>query len=147
MSKLPWYNEGLNFKCTGCGQCCTGAPGYVWITDDDIKKIAAHLNLTIEDFKGQYVRNVDGLKSLIEKSNFDCIFLKENKCTIYHLRPAQCRTYPWWPGILESKERWLQTARHCEGIDPNAPKVPFEEIETNRKIYEQDRFSSDLSLT
>ena len=21
----PWYKDGLRFKCTGCGDCCTGA--------------------------------------------------------------------------------------------------------------------------
>ena len=20
----PWYKDGLRFKCTGCGDCCTG---------------------------------------------------------------------------------------------------------------------------
>ena len=30
-----WYaEEGLAFECTGCGDCCTGAPGYVWVIRD-----------------------------------------------------------------------------------------------------------------
>ena len=24
----PWYQDGLQFRCTRCGNCCTGAPGY-----------------------------------------------------------------------------------------------------------------------
>ena len=27
-----WYRDGLRFECTRCGACCTGAPGYVWVT-------------------------------------------------------------------------------------------------------------------
>jgi len=27
-NKEPWYKDGLKFSCSGCGDCCTGAPGY-----------------------------------------------------------------------------------------------------------------------
>ena len=30
----PWYADGLPFTCTQCGDCCTGDPGYVWVTDE-----------------------------------------------------------------------------------------------------------------
>ena len=32
----PWYKDGLGFQCTQCGDCCTGAPGYVWINAAEI---------------------------------------------------------------------------------------------------------------
>ena len=31
----PWYAEGLRFKCTQCGGCCTGGPGFVWFDEDE----------------------------------------------------------------------------------------------------------------
>ena len=31
----PWYAEGLKFTCSQCGNCCTGGPGYVWISKGD----------------------------------------------------------------------------------------------------------------
>lgn len=126
----PWYKEGLRFKCTGCGQCCTGAPGYVWVTDEEIEAIANHLKVDIIDFHRRYVRQVGNRKSLLEDPrSYDCIFLKENKCQIYSLRPKQCRTFPWWVHNLETEAQWQEAARHCEGINhPNAPVVPFETI-------------------
>lgn len=33
---LPWYAPGLSFTCTQCGNCCTGEPGVVWVSDEEI---------------------------------------------------------------------------------------------------------------
>src|SRR5207248_8895996 len=35
----PWYQDGLAFTCTRCGKCCTGEPGFVWVTDDELAAI------------------------------------------------------------------------------------------------------------
>ena len=37
----PWYQQGLKFHCLGCGDCCTGEPGYVWVTKAEIAALAA----------------------------------------------------------------------------------------------------------
>ena len=37
----PWFREGLKFACTGCGDCCTGEPGYVWVNKAEIEAMAA----------------------------------------------------------------------------------------------------------
>src|SRR4029077_20051887 len=95
-----WYAKGLRFKCTECGQCCTGGPGYVWITDQEIEEMSQFLALTREAFLKQYTRQVGERIALLERlsleGNYDCIFLKNRKCTLYKVRPKQCRTYPWW---------------------------------------------------
>lgn len=31
-SEKPWYSDGLNFKCTGCGKCCRW-PGQVFCSE------------------------------------------------------------------------------------------------------------------
>ena len=46
MSKKPWYADGLQFECTQCGDCCTGAPGYVWVNKSEIEALAAEGQLT-----------------------------------------------------------------------------------------------------
>lgn len=133
----PWFKHGLNFKCTECGQCCTGSPGYVWVGDDEIKLMAEHLKISVSEFARRYLRRVGNRWSLIElaKQNFDCIFLKDKKCQIYSVRPKQCRTFPWWPHHLQSKEAWMAAAEYCEGIRQEAPVVPLETIETQLNIY------------
>jgi uncharacterized protein len=131
---MSWYKKGLRFECTGCGQCCTGAPGYVWLSAQEIDDISAHLKISKEEFMRRYTRNVFGRYSLIEdRATFDCVFLKDKKCQIYHVRPKQCRTFPWWKENLESSASWKEVAERCEGIDrPDAPVVPFEKIESEK---------------
>lgn len=128
----PWFKAGLRFKCTGCGQCCTGAPGFVWLEEAEVLAIAAHLGLTEEAFRQAYVRQVENRLSLIEKASadgFDCIFLKHNRCQIYEVRPQQCRTYPWWLHNLTNKAVWEAMAKECEGVNhPDAPLIPMETI-------------------
>lgn len=137
----PWYADGLSFECTGCGQCCTGSPGYIWVNEEEIEQIAEFLNLTLQEFAQRYLRRVKGHFSLLElPKSYDCIFLKDNKCQIYSVRPTQCRTYPWWPRNLKSKEDWQEAARFCEGIRPNAPTVPLETIENQRLLQEEAYF-------
>lgn len=129
-SLLPWYKDGLRFTCTECGKCCTGAPGFVWVTVKEMEAIANHLNMPLDLFKRKYVRMRNNRYSLIEKKsqNNDCIFLEGKKCQIYQVRPKQCRTFPWWKENLNSEESWKLAALECEGINDQAPLVPLSEI-------------------
>lgn len=137
-----WYQNGLPFECTGCGKCCTGAPGVVWISDEEMQAMSQLLGLSVSQFAMRYLRRIDGKLCLVEKRRrcvetqevlHDCIFLKDNKCQVYSARPTQCRTYPWWALNLKDKESWERAAKDCEGIHPDAKNVPFEEIEARLK--------------
>lgn len=134
-----WYAEGLRFECTGCGQCCTGAPGYIWVDEDAITAIATYLKLSVNEFAQRFLRRVKGRYSLLEMpKTFDCVFLKDKKCQIYPVRPQQCRTFPWWPQHLTSEQEWKEAARRCEGIHGEAPLVPKETIDQQRSIQERN---------
>ena len=76
-----------------------------------------------------------GKWSLIEKKvgeDFHCIFLENGKlCSVYDLRPVQCRTFPYWPEVMESRETWNTEKLECEGIDnPDAAITSEEKIIT-----------------
>lgn len=136
--KTPWYREGLPFSCTGCGGCCTGAPGYVFVSEQEISAMAEFLGLSVAAFSRRYLRLVDGRYSLTETRNhYDCVFLEGGKrCTIYPVRPTQCRTFPFWPENLVSEEAWEAAKVHCEGMQ-QAERVSFEEIEKQRKLQQE----------
>jgi uncharacterized protein len=134
--KKPWYAKGLRFKCTGCGECCTGSPGIVRISEEEIEAAAHHLGISKANFIKTYTRLIHGNYALKERmqtrSQYDCIFLKEKRCTIYDVRPKQCRTFPWWKDLLSEKENWEETASYCEGINhKDAPLISIEEIESH----------------
>lgn len=133
----PWYTGGLRFKCTECGQCCTGSPGYTWVTEEEITKIAQHMKLSTEEFSRKFVRVVGDRLALLENAiNYDCVFLKDKKCQIYSVRPKQCRTFPWWTQNLKSPKDWNEAARYCEGINSHAPLISLTTIREQLKIQE-----------
>lgn len=114
----PWYQEGLRFTCTRCGNCCTGAPGFVWVDDDEVDAIAAHRHEPVRHVLGLYTRVVDGKRSLREKANGDCVFFDRTRgCTIYPARPRQCRTWPFWESNVATPEAWRRTCETCPGSD------------------------------
>lgn len=127
----PWFGEGLRFQCTGCGKCCTGGPGCVYLSSDDLNRLAEHFHLPPKEFAKKYTRLVDGQYALLDKpGSYDCIFLEEKKCSVYESRPVQCKTFPWWLENLKSIEDWEEAAKRCEGINhPDAPLIPSLHIE------------------
>ena len=135
-NQKPWYENGLSFKCTGCGKCCTGFPGYVWIDHEDITILAQHFKMSEIDFIKKYCRKAGSGISLKEDSkDFSCVFLKDNMCTAYHARPKQCRTFPWWRDNVKTERGWKELAKHCEGINhPDGEIVHFEEIQKQIRL-------------
>ncbi|HEY2412260.1 MAG TPA: YkgJ family cysteine cluster protein [Pirellulaceae bacterium] len=133
MSDLPWYSGGLKFSCTQCGDCCTGAPGFVWVTNDEIEALAAAIRMEIDEFENQYVRRVGVRKSLKELPNGDCVFLDGEKrnCSVYSARPRQCRTWPFWDSNLKTPEDWKHTCDVCPGSGKGR-LYTLEEIEERR---------------
>jgi Fe-S-cluster containining protein len=140
-SPLVWYQEGLRFKCTQCGKCCTGSPGYIWVSDKEIEEMAKFLNLSIEKFKRLYVKRRDNRYLLIEKKSQDhaCIFFKDKQCQVYAARPTQCRTYPFWKENLVSEQSWQLTAETCEGIREDSSLISYSEIQQTLVNQEEEK--------
>lgn len=146
MSK-PWIKDGLFFKCTGCGKCCTGSPGYVFLAPRDLTLLANHVHLSEEEFIKHYTHVVEDQLSLIDSQGTDaCIFLKDNKCSVYESRPIQCRTFPWWAYHLENKKSWERAGIDCEGINhPEASLVPILHIEEQLATYLDNLLEQNFS--
>ncbi len=115
----PWYRDGLRFQCTGCGDCCTGAPGYVWVSDEEIRRLADALGLSAAAFEARYTRSVGDRKSLLEVDHGDCVFFDRSsrQCRVYEHRPLQCRTWPFWQSNLRTPAMWQAVARVCPGCN------------------------------
>jgi len=117
MTDEPWYQDGLQFECEQCGNCCTGSPGYVWVNEEDIRNIAGYLDKPIGEIRLMFTRPARGKVSLTEFANGDCVFFdpQNRGCTIYSVRPIQCRTWPFWKSNIESPDDWKETQRGCPG--------------------------------
>ena len=113
-----WYAAGLRFSCTQCGKCCTGKPGTVKITEADLHRLAGRGGFSEARFRADYTRQLpDGIIALREREDGACVFCDPSQgCTVYDLRPLQCRTYPFWHTHLESSRAWETAAQGCPGI-------------------------------
>lgn len=144
MAKRPepeeWYAEGLQFECTLCGACCTGPPGLVEFTRAEGIRMARALGLTFREFLLRYARRTPegwALEEVETPHGFDCVLLDRESspgqvlCRVHAQRPAQCRTWPFWPVNLKSPRTWKQAGRRCEGLD-RGPRVPLESIRRQR---------------
>ncbi|MFZ4673481.1 MAG: YkgJ family cysteine cluster protein, partial [Chlamydiia bacterium] len=125
----PWYLDGVYFKCTNCGNCCAKEPGAVFLSKEEIDQFVEGLKIARADFLERYTRKLHGKVALKEHPNFDCVFLKDQKCTAYKYRPKQCRTYPFWPELLRSTKSWDAEKSRCEGLDhPDGEYFSFNQI-------------------
>lgn len=112
----PWYHDGLAFECTRCGHCCTGAPGFVWVDEGEVARLAEFRGMTVPAFARRFVRQVGDRLSLIERPGGDCIFWERGTgCTVYPARPAQCQTWPFWPDNLEDADTYREATASCPG--------------------------------
>ena len=134
----PWFAEGLRFRCTGCGKCCTGPSRSVYLSQADIVRLAEFFGMPAGRFVRRYTGIVKGCRVLGDTpGGGECIFLKDKACSAYEARPTQCRTYPWWAQNLQDEETWQEAAAFCEGIDhPTAPLIPAEDIAEQYRLDE-----------
>jgi polar amino acid transport system substrate-binding protein len=103
-----------------------------WRGGFDVEEIgdalARFLNEPREHVEKLYTRWLGQRQSLREKANGDCIFFdKAAGCTIYPVRPRQCRTWPFWESNIKTPEDWEETRQMCPGSG-KGDLIPAEEI-------------------
>ncbi|MEZ6056928.1 MAG: YkgJ family cysteine cluster protein [Planctomycetaceae bacterium] len=135
--QAPWYADGLAFECTQCGDCCTGSPGHVWVNDEEIAAIAQYLGKSVGEIRLLHTHPARGGVSLNDYANGDCVFLdaKARNCTVYPVRPRQCRTWPFWNSNLEDPKAWKETCRVCPGAG-RGQLYTLSEIEERSKVID-----------
>jgi Fe-S-cluster containining protein len=87
--------DGIKFKCIECGDCCRWE-GQVFLTKEDIKRLAKHHEVEVSEYIKEYTESYGDQVILKNKrkDSKDCVYLKENKCSVYEVKPKQCSEYP-----------------------------------------------------
>lgn len=111
-----FWQQGICFECQGTGKCCTqrGEYGYIYVTLEDRRRLASHLEVSPAQFARRYCARTDGLYHLLDPE-LDCGFLQEGRCQVYPARPTQCRTWPFWPENMDSRVWEQEVTRFCKG--------------------------------
>ena len=126
----------MRFKCTECGICCGDTEEktrHILLLEAEANDIAAVIGRPVPDFsvklegKPPYAYE---MKKTAEEGK--CLFLRQNRCTIYSRRPRICRFYPFG---LETNQNHIvfYFTNECPGIGRG-------------KITQEKYFQSLLSL-
>lgn len=106
----------MRFECqAGCTKCCE-QQGFVYLTEDDIARLAAYLKMDAGDFEKRYVFRTKNLRRLRVPRHAQCEFLEGGGCSVHVAKPTQCRTFPFWPELVDHRRAWHKTAAWCPGI-------------------------------
>lgn len=105
--------------CETCnGHCCIGESGYIWVSKTEITAIAAKLEMDTEEFKKVYLEKVGykySIREVKKGESYECVFFDSgiSGCSIYDVRPTQCRTFPFWDYFLKNPK---EAGKECPGI-------------------------------
>lgn len=104
------WQRYLNFRCTGCGNCCRRT--HVLVTDEDIRRIERGVGRAATEFirfvpeddvgiekRSPWWIRLSGTRAVMalkHRVGGACMFLDdEDRCTIYEHRPVTCREHPF----------------------------------------------------
>ena len=91
--------------------------GYVYLSEEDVTRIALLLGQSQAAFEKQYVYRTKHSRRLRKPGRGkQCGFLKEKQCGIHEAKPVQCRLFPFWPELVESRSAWEKTGEWCPGV-------------------------------
>jgi hypothetical protein len=127
------YPKNVHFKCDQCALCCGDTPKKIRTilllkteTDHISQKVLIKLNNFAEKIEGfePYAYRMKKTK------DGKCVFLKDNLCSIYEVRPLICRFYPFQLKSLRTNRYVFEYTTECPGIGkgPQLKKEFFEEL-------------------
>lgn len=126
---------GFRFACQrGCVKCCD-QDGYVYLSEDDLTNAARFTGMSAGAFEKKYVYRTRHQMRFRKPRDKQCPFLEADGCAIHPAKPTQCRTFPFWPELIENRAAWEKTARFCPGIG----KGPLIQIGTALEISGEQR--------
>jgi Fe-S-cluster containining protein len=120
----------MQFSCQrGCVKCCE-REGFVYVSDQDIARLAKFLGMALADFEGQHIYRTKHTRRL--RMRKACPFLKPDGCSVHPVKPTQCRTFPFWPELIENRAEWQALASWCPGIN-QGDFIPLEAMEAGAR--------------
>jgi Fe-S-cluster containining protein len=92
------YPADVRFECNRCGLCCGDTnqkTRHILILEVEAKKISLQTGLSKLEFSKEIEDKLPYAFELKKTSEGKCVFLKDNQCSIYPLRPLICIFYPF----------------------------------------------------
>jgi Fe-S-cluster containining protein len=113
------YPDTVRFRCTKCGICCGDTKEktrHILLLETEAEQIAKTTSQTTSKFAVKIEDSTPYKYKMKKSENGKCVFLENNCCRIYSLRPLICRFYPFeLKGSNSGKYQFLFT-EECPGI-------------------------------
>jgi Fe-S-cluster containining protein len=114
------YPIKLRFDCNKCALCCGDTKQktrHILLLETEAQKISLENSMPIADFSTEISHKPPFHYEMKKTSEGKCIFLKDNRCRIYALRPLICMFYPFELKFdVKSKEHIFDFTVECPGI-------------------------------
>ncbi|RBQ23550.1 MAG: hypothetical protein ALMCE001_17140 [Methanocorpusculum sp. MCE] len=114
--------RNAEFSCRCCGECCSGNDNEVMVSPDEIDLLCEATGLTPDQIAEPYPEWIHDQGAIFtfgrvlrRGEDGNCMFLKNNRCTVYEHRPHICRTYPF---MLNGKELLVFECCGCKTGTP-----------------------------
>ncbi len=127
------YSKCVHFVCEHCAVCCGD-------TEERVRQILL-LRMEAERISRNTSKNIDAFAEKIEgfkpyayrmkkTREGKCIFLKDNLCIIYEMRPLICRFYPFQLENKGNNKFAFTYTNECPGIGkgPRLKRSFFEKL-------------------
>jgi uncharacterized protein len=107
----------MRFQCQpGCIRCCE-QKGFVYVTREDIARLAVHLKISRAEFRRRYLCGTAPLLRFRKQRHKACPFLLAGGCSVHTVKPLQCSSFPFWPELLDQLAERRAAASYCPGLN------------------------------
>jgi len=110
----------VRFRCTKCGICCGDTKEktrHILLLSPEAEQVS---KITLQPISKFAVKIMDKAPYSYEMKkraeDGKCVFLENNRCAIYSLRPLICRFYPFELKIASSSKYVFLFTEECPGI-------------------------------
>jgi Fe-S-cluster containining protein len=114
----------------------------VYLDPEEVEDLAEFLEVSPAAFRRRYTFVDEDGWTQLRTAEQRCVFLEPHggRCRVYAARPTQCRTFPFWRGLIR-EGRWTGEARAlCEGVG----RGPLHSIEyAQARMLEMDESAED----
>jgi Fe-S-cluster containining protein len=111
----------MRFRCKKCGICCGDTKEktrHVLLLSSEAEQIAKVTMQSISKFAVKIEDRAPYSYEMKKRAeDGKCIFLENNRCTIYSLRPLICRFYPFELKMPQSRKYMFFFTEECPGIN------------------------------
>ena len=142
----------LPFLCTRCGNCCSIedflSAGKINAKIDDFSEIHSRLKNLYEELGKVWEQNEAKYEEYVSQNK--CIFLENNSCSIYSIRPKGCRFFPKTAFGMESNdcEPLTRFKRMYNALKRGRKtKATYYFIEGTERLKEQNELAQTAKVT